>query len=209
MEKRTFLDSGLILAVTTAFLYCSSSARLGGFLSPFNLDADMLTRNFQQTLYDGFIHSFPWAWLLLFFCTFLSFIYSHALLPSINDEKNIVGRNRAEKIKQFFLSSSNNYENESKKRTYRFALYTVFSIIIIGYFTTLEKKGLNLALTLLEQVKTDTVNPDTYVIAEINGKKEKLVFLACGDKNCAGIEPNTKTIHYFPQTGHAYTLNSP
>lgn len=50
-------DSAIILAGITAYLYCSSTAYTYGYLQYFELNAEVLDRNFHQTLYDGLIRN--------------------------------------------------------------------------------------------------------------------------------------------------------
>jgi hypothetical protein len=64
-QRNPLLDnSGLALAAITAFLYCASSAYTGGYYSRLGLDGDVLDRNFQQILFEGFLISFKWPFML-------------------------------------------------------------------------------------------------------------------------------------------------
>lgn len=84
-KRDPLLDSGLALAAVTTFLYCASAAHTGGFNSRLGLNGDILDRNFQQILYDGFLISFGPVLLALVAYTFLRFLYSYVVLPGIND----------------------------------------------------------------------------------------------------------------------------
>lgn len=84
-KRNPLLDSGLALAAVTAFLYCVSAAYTGGFNGQLGLDGDVLDRDLQQILYDGFLISFGPVLVVLVIYALLRFVYSDVVLPTIND----------------------------------------------------------------------------------------------------------------------------
>ena len=99
----------MALAAVTAFLYCASTAFTGGFLGPLGLDGDILDRNLQQILYHGFLISFGPALLALIVYVLCRFLYSHAVLPGINDKLR-----KNWKLKRQFLRLKHHWTGKRK-----------------------------------------------------------------------------------------------
>jgi hypothetical protein len=211
-EKRNqLLDSGVALAAVTAFLYCASTAYYRGYLGALRLDADILDRNFHQTLYNGFIISFTPVFITMLGYAVYRLIYSHALLHSINDwlRKSFQRKRRFIKLKQALLGirKDSKIELREKRRSVAIAFYVaaLFALILsLAYF---ESKGKRVANAILVKVEEQTIQSSELISVQINEQEHKLFYLACGSRNCAGIDPITKIVKYFPQNGHSYAIN--
>lgn len=212
-SQRKFLtDSAIALTATTAFLYCVSTAHYHGYLNAFHLDADILDRNFHQTLYNGFVVSIPPAFLVLFLYTFAHFIYSHLIISEIRGvlrqsrkaRKWIVG------IKRFWGDPHkvSEFEKSQRLRTVSIAHYLFSFIALIASLVYFESEGKNAASSILTEVENNNIPTSSLIVVRINGKPLHLLSLVCGARNCAAIEPRSKMIYYFPQNGHAYLLDT-
>lgn len=207
-SKNPLLNSAILLTAATAFLYCVSTAHYGGYLGPLHLDADILDRNFHQVLYNGFLISFsPMFWALAGY-GFIRLTYSHLVLPGIIDwlRHGISRRRRFLKFRHRWFGKRKDslHERKQKKHTMSALLYVVLALALIAslaYFESLGKNSARKMLTRLESEKTLTEN---FVQVKINDERINLFYLACGARNCAGIELKKKTIYYFPQNGHSY-----
>ncbi len=206
MSIKSFFDSGMILAGITAFFYCSSSAKFGGFITPYHLDSDVLGRNFQQVLYDGFLTSYPVIFKAIFALAALSFIRSHMAIPFASEYPKIILS-----VKKIFKSKSgrivNDKELKARDTTKKIMIYAIIAALSLTYLTKMEATGKKEAIARLGRINTDTVLASELVNVKIDGHLKQLVFLMCGERNCAGIDQKTKEIFYYPQNGHSYLLD--
>lgn len=204
------LDSGLVLAAVTAFLYCASAAHTGGFNSRLGLDGDVLDRNFQQILYDGFLISFGPVLLALAAYTVLRFFYSDAVLPGINDalRKNWRRKRFVLKLKHRWYGKRKDSELErrEKKHTRVAAIITGMALALILSLVYFESKGKDAASQVQTKLEQKSFFQHEIVTVIVNGEVRKLLYLSCGARNCAGVDPKTRIVQYFPQNGHSYLL---
>lgn len=205
------LNSAIILAAVTTFLYCASTAYNGGLLGVLNLDANALKRDFHQVLYNGFLISIiPVVWTLSIY-TALSYCYSHAVLPGSNDwlRKRYSRKRRYLKIKHRLTEKQrdSNYEKTVKQHTVTVSRFLLVIVVFIASMIYFEAKGRDEALRIQKKLEKPVVELDL-VSTTINNTSYKLVKMACGAHNCAGIDPATKLVHYFPSNGYSF-LYSP
>ena len=84
-QRSSFIDSAIALAAATAFLYCVSTAYFGGYFGKLQLDENLLDRNFQQSLYKGFLIALnPVSFVLPIYAAVRLF-YAYFLLPGFNN----------------------------------------------------------------------------------------------------------------------------
>lgn len=213
-SKHPALNSAVFLAAATAFLYCVSTAFMGGYLGTLKLDADVLDRNFHQVLYGGFLISLNEVLVGLAIVAATSWICSHLLIPEFTDylRKGIAQRRRVLKIKRFFHGKRRDTLQERvwKRRTHRAFVYAVLSIALILLLAHYETKGKRQAEALLTRINTGQPVTSQLVRVKIDDQLQSLVHLACGARNCAGYDKTSKLVYYYPQTGHAfqYTVTS-
>lgn len=209
-KRDPLLDSGLALAAVTAFLYCASAAHTGGFNSRLGLDGDVLDRGFQQILYDGFLISFGPALLVLVIYTTLRFFYSDAVLPVVIDalQKNWRRKRFVLKLKHRWYGKRKDSELElrEKKHTRVAAVITSVAFLVIISLVYFESKGKEVASQVRTKLEHKSFLQNEVVTVTVNGEVRKLLYLSCGARNCAGIDPETQVVQYFPQNGHSYHL---
>lgn len=209
-ERNPLRDSGLALAAVTAFLYCASSAYTGGFNGHFGLDGDVLDRNFQQILYDGFLISFGPILLVLVIYTALRFFYSDAVLPAINDamQKNWRRKRFFLKLKHRWYGKRKDSELElrEKKHTRVAAAIAGVAFAFILSLVHFESEGKKAASQVRTKLEHKSFLQHEVVTVTVNGEAKKLLYLSCGARNCAGVDPETRVVQYFPQNGHSYLL---
>ena len=83
MQK--FIDSAVLLAVSTALLFSWGTANYHGFLIATKLDSDMMERNFHQVIYEGLILAFSPVLLSLILISIVLFFYAHIIFPTYID----------------------------------------------------------------------------------------------------------------------------
>ncbi len=62
-----------------------------------------------------------------------------------------------------------------------------------------EKQGKENAIKSQNAIERKNFTKATFIE---DGSKITVAYLYCGSRNCAGIDPETKGIVYFPQKGH-------
>jgi len=197
--KNPLLNSSLLLAAVTAFLYCASTAHNGGFLGLLHLDANVLDRDFHQILYKGFLVSFAPAALALLAYAAACYFYSHGVLPGLNDwlRKSCSRKRRYLKLKYCLIEKRKDLpcERRAKKHTFTVFRFVIICIVFISSMLYFEAQGRKEARTLNKKVEKPALESDL-VSAKIGDKQYKLFKLACGALNCAGVDQTTKLVYY-------------
>lgn len=211
-SKESLWNGGLGLALVTAALYCISTAYYGGFMGVLRLDADVLDRNFHQTLYHGFLTAFvPVFYVMSVMCVLLM-LYSHLALPAVNDA--LRGNRRQQrkflKIKQWMLGKRRDsaFERRQKRRTVWTCVLVFMGAAFIFFLAHFEREGKEKANRLLSRLERPTQEA-AMVSVRIDGQLHRLLYLGCGARNCAGMDLSTHMVHYFPQNGHAFQHPQP
>ena len=212
--KSPILNSAVFLAASVGFLYCAGAARLGGYFSTLGLDADVLDRDFHQSLYAGLLISFDSIFFFLFAYVGALFLYSYAFLPSLVDW---LRKTRANKLR--YLRARRRWvrkrkdtaiERLQKLRTAQALGYAVLGSIFILFLAHFEAGGKREALAILKQIESGKpLNSSNIIRVKIEDQPKTLFYLGCGSRNCAGIDLMSKTIYYFPQNGHSYQYIAP
>lgn len=213
VQRNSLLDSGAVLAATTGFLYCVSAAYYYGFLRVFQLDANVLDRDFKQSLYYGFTIAWVPTFVGLLCYVIARYLYSHVLFPSINDWLKNSHRNKRRFLKfkhqRMGKRKDSKLELLQKKHTLKIALYLGTFMALILSLVHFETKGKEEAASSLNKINNKSILPSDLITVKIDDNPHQLFFLVCGARNCAGIDPDTKIIYYFPQNGHSYQLPEP
>ena len=186
------IDSALILAGITAYLYCSSTAYMNGFFQIFHLDSDVLDRNFHQILYLGLIRNLkPLMYGPMFFVIGLmlyEIIAYNVKVKFPNPPKLFISfRNLANK--QAWLQS---YGILTAKSITLFVL----SLIFLGAMLIFEMSGRGAAQEIKKSISDNNYSK---ILVVLNGKQRELVYLYCGTRNCAGLDKEKNQIEYFKQ----------
>lgn len=211
--RNPLVDSGVLLAAGTAYLYCVSTAEYGGFLRVLHLDADVLDRNFNQTLYDGFLLCFVPAFYVLAGWALCSWLYSHMFYPSAVRwlRQGIAKRRKFAKLKQWLLGKGKDSPSERrlKRGTVRVFIYVFVALVGIVFLARFEAKGKYRGLELMRSIESGAVAASSHVVVRLEDQTRRLVYITCGARNCAAVDPASKLVYYFPQNGHAYQLPVP
>ncbi len=210
-------ESGLILALATVFLYCAGSAEYGGYLGTLFLDPDVLNRDFHEILYRGFVVSFDL--IIKVFLVYVAgrYAYSYGILPEYNDRKwhRFSAPRKVKKFKKSWFKSSNATWRESpleireKQHAHAAAIYGLLFFVFIWSLVHFERHGKETAEALLLNIRLNQTVESNFIDVNINNEKKHLYFLACGARNCAGMEIETMKVYYFPQNGHSYRYVNP
>lgn len=204
-----FIDSAIVLAFITAFLYCASTAFTHGYLGVFHLDSDVLVRDFHQIIYHGMILNI-WTifGLPLFVALCISLHSSCALGLSNYLKKGFAKGRKFVALKKCFNFRTRKYSQLEKKHNKRVNVFWciwIFAFIFFIAMALFETNGRKRALLAVEMIKNGSYNS-----VKINGRDtgKYLAFLYCGSKNCAA--QNTKSteyeIVYFPQSEHSIQI---
>jgi hypothetical protein len=207
-KRHPLLESAVLLAAATAYLYAVSTAYYGGYLRELNLDEDVLERNFNQSLYNGFLLCFFPTLVVVAVAALLSWIYSHLVLPEATDWLRRSANNKRKFVRLLRLVLGKRrdslLERHEKRRTLRFMAYlaTIVGLLVsLAYF---EKSGQRQAAA--QEKKLALVASKAFGLwrVVINNQEYRLVPLACGARNCAGLDANSGLVYYFPQSGHSF-----
>lgn len=76
-------------------------------------------------------------------------------------------------------------------------LFLLMFVVII-MLSIFEKEGKDRAEDLLELHEKNSERVKVKII--INDEEKELTYLGCGAKNCAGIEPVSNRVYYFPHS---------
>jgi len=198
------IDSAIVLAISTAILYSWSTANFHGYLTTAKLDSDMMERSFHQVIYSGLVLSFgPILFALISYACAL-FVYSHAIFPCYIDyvRSGIGAKRKVVKFRRFWVGKriAPAIERREKSRFNKVGVYTLLALLFIISLVYFEKKGSLQANEVLGNYLTNNEKSDGIIEVNINNTKKIMRFLACGEKNCAGIEVDSRRIYYFPQS---------
>ena len=206
----------MILALATVFLYCAGSAEYGGYLGTLFLDPGILDRDFHEILYRGFIVSFDVITGGILFYVAGRFVYSYVILPEYHDweMRRFAEPRKATKFKTWF-KTRNVTRKESPleiREQHKARSAVIFFIIFIVFLASLvhfERQGREVAEALLRSIDLKQTIQSKFMDVRIDDEKKHLYFLACGARNCAGMEIETMKVYYFPQNGHSYRYVKP
>lgn len=206
--KYPVIGSAVLLAGTTAFLYCASTAYFGGYLGMLKLDADVLDRNFHQVLYSGMLVAFaPVSWILctaFLLCTIYTTVVFGLLRPYL--KRGVSEKRRILAIKHVFTSRSRGSPQEQAMKRRTRAVFTCLLVLSAFLLTLahLERKGRRSAQEMLQRLGQGKAQVSQMVRVKIEDQPRTLAHLMCGARNCAGLEVPTGTVYYYPQTGHSF-----
>jgi len=210
--KFFFKNSVSIFAIATSFLYTISVTERHGFYSALMLQPDMMERTFHHVIYSGFVmFIIPVATFFLYFLVLLGFLMLLLLVEQVVFNGLItkwfkkVKKSQKLKEKKKLRSS---FENPIDKIGFYVlvVLIALFSFIVI--LVLYENNGRDEANEIISSLNKDD-SEGVVISVNINQVKENLIFLGCGSRNCAGIDPETKVVHYFPQSvGYSFRLKT-
>lgn len=211
-SKEPWVSGGVALALLTAALYSVSTAFYGGFLSVLRLDADVLDRNFHQILYNGFLtalapvfYFLAWIGLILLASAKLGTPLLNAFLRKRWSRKRVFVFVRRE-LRPSARATA--FEIAQHKLAGYAFVALAFALAVIYALAHFEQRGKDKAEKLLS--KLDQPASDSSMVSlKIDGQPHRLLYLACGARNCAGMDPATRTVYYFPQHGHAFQHSLP
>lgn len=207
-----FINSAVALTATTAFLYTIGTAKYGGYLSTLLLDNNVLDRNFHQVLYSGFLTLFfPIAIIGLVYLGG-SYIYSHGILPTVIDwlRGSISAKRRFIPIRKFFFGKRKDtaMEKQAKRRTLHAGIAIIVLFTLLITLVNIEQQGAQEARKVIAKLDSGKFAPSEFIEITIDGNPNRLIHLACGSRNCAAINPDTRVVTYFPQQVYSYELAS-
>lgn len=206
-SKESLWNSGTALALLTASFYGISTAHYGGFLGVLRLDADVLDRNFHQILFHGFLTAYVPAFHVLAFGSLFLLAMAVLVTPAMNAYLN--GKRSRKRnfllVKQFLTLGGRATPLERKLRRLAKSAFicltvAVSAIYLLAHF---ERRGRTAAEELLGKLKGPMAE-SALVSVRIDGEQHRLLYLTCGARNCAGMDPTTHMVYYFPQNGHAF-----
>lgn len=208
-KKHFLLESGVALAAISALLYCASAAWTGGYHAVLGLDGDVLERNFQQQLYDGFLLSFVMVLSCLFGYAAVRFLYAYLYLVALKDALKSRGKKLRYmlKVKRLFQRGREVVwlANEKKAALRAVGCTGVFFLVLLGLMHC-ESKGRERALEVLQQLEQQSYTAHKIVTVSINNKELELLLLSCGARNCAALDVKNRRVHYFSQDSFSQRL---
>ena len=212
-KSNPLYESGVVLAAITALLYCIGTAKFSGYTNTLGLNDNILDRNFQQVLYQGFLDSFLQLFVALMSYSAYRFFYSDVILPDVESwlKHSRQRKKRYIKFKHWWNGKrKDSVVVQNAKRHTRIFFKITFALLALflslAYF---EFQGRDAANVVIKELKDASHIPNIrFISVRMDEKPMKLYFLGCGDRNCAGIDVSTKIIYYFPQNNITYHLPS-
>jgi len=197
------IDSAVILALMTAILYCVSTAYYDGYLTVMELQHDILDRNLHQILYHSLLVSVVPVMTVLFVLVFVSVLFSYVAVPmwisflrTSFSNKKLVLKGK----KRFFKNRTDaQFEMVIKRHTRRFFTLFIIAVLSLFYLAYVESLGIKHAEAIQDEIRNGDIQKSNIVNVKIDGVGRELYWLACGSRNCAGIELETKKVFYFEQ----------
>lgn len=193
------VDSASIIAAITAYFYSVSTAYTYGYFHTLGLDADLLDRNFQQIIYDGFIISITHL-LYLFVIIFVIII----LVSLVRVGTSTIARNsfrtartvaKMRKLLPLTSKKMTAIENRCYNNIVKSALLFFLSCYMITILSGHEKDGIASASRVIKNI-TNNSN----ITFKVKDYKHDMTYLYCGAKNCAGYDATENKIIYVPHS---------
>jgi len=192
-----FIDSGILIAIFTAFLFTLSVANFDGYLTAIGIKPSFILRNSHQILYNSlFVILTPllkvaiWGLAACFSLYFIANLYTDVLRNWLWMKKKIAKFNLKNRKTQ--LSRTEINARKFIISTFPLALGT---LVIVGSLLTSEKIGKESGYELIEKIQKSDYLP--HEVISIKGYKSKIYVVSCGINNCAGINVDTIKIEYF------------
>lgn len=207
-RKNSGIDSAVYLAALTGFFYCTGSVYDSAYWGTLQLDPNMLDTNVYQTLLNGFI--FSSASLLYSVGGLLSlwFLWAWQWLPFSNDWL-LKHPSFKIRLESFALELHGGRQPSDQERHHKTTATQRFFWLLafIGLFLVFQvvgNTGKRDAMKLVRKIEAQSCPQRGMIVADIAGTPRSLLGMGCGSRNCAGIDLATKTIYYFPSTGHSF-----
>lgn len=209
MNNRFGMDSAMWLAALTGLLYTWSTAHYQGYIRYLGLSADMMERNFHQVIYDGLLVSFAPILVASFLLATALWFYSYLILPSYIDwlRSSVSRRRKIIRLKRKLFGRRSETAMETRAK---YLFLRVFLIVGVGIFYLLslvyfEAKGSDKARELATAVSSNEDLSGRVMTVQIDSGTKDLVFIGCGVRVCAGLEPKTNMVHYV-NGSHGYSF---
>lgn len=208
MKKESLIfDVTLLLAVTPAALYTVGTAYRNGYLSALKLNEHILSQDFHQTIYQGFVRVFGLGIWSLLLASAIAIILTHILIPMAIDELFPMAIDKLSKsgrlnnfVKKYVSQGDQQSLIETKARVYARKVFiatgaTFLTLLLLAYF---EGSGKNAAEEHISQILSNTYDNSLNITVQSNNETLNLIHIACGARNCAGYDPKDGNIVYYP-----------
>jgi hypothetical protein len=127
----------------------------------------------------------------------------NVIYRKILDKNNWIAKQRLKTIDHQRTNKVDYHFENHLSKAMAYAIILISLVCVMYYF---QHKGHKAASKILETIKSKAHKDNELITVKIDGKPEKLIHLMCGARNCAGIDPKTNVVYYFPQNGHSYHL---
>jgi len=197
------INSASLLAITTAFLYCASTAFTHGYMGYFGLDPDILERNFHRTIYDGMIKSIELKhllWLPLGYVLYSTVNSSFKILLARYLREEFENGRKVRDFKEAVWLPTKKPPLLERLHSSKIQKQWTIVLLVILFFVSMMMLARNGKLHA-ETIANNILEGEYTALKP--KKSNELYFLYCGSKNCAGLNPKTKEVVYFPQSGHS------
>ena len=192
-----FIDSGILIAIFTAFLFTLSVANYNGYLTSIGIEPSFILRNSHQILYNSlFVILTPllqvaaWGLVACFVLSPIASLYTDVLRKWLWLKKKIAKL----RLKNRKIQRSRTEINSQKliKSIFPIALG---ALVFFGGLVKSENIGKESGYQLIEKIKKSDYLP--HEVVSVKGYKSKIYVVSCGINNCGGINVDTMKIEYF------------
>lgn len=201
MKKESVLfDVTLLLAATPAALYTVGTAYRNGYLSALKLNEHILSQDFHQTIYQGFVRFFGFGIWGLLLVSALAITVAYVLIPIAIDM--LSQSDRLNKFVNKYVSPGDEKSQiEINAHIYARGIFiatgaTILTLLLLVHF---ERSGKDAAEKHMSQILSNTYDNSLNITVRSDNEVLKLIHIACGTRNCAGYDPKDGSIVYYPQ----------
>lgn len=200
------IDGALVLAAFSAALYIASSAHYGGLLSTFNLDPNLLERDLYLSLYGGLLALLSTIIGVSLLAGIIAAALALLFIPELS--KLVRQRMQSSKALDDHLAARElalgrplmRFTQLASEKTALWMLPISFSaLLLVLLLVGVERDGRKSGDAILKKIEEDALVVRDIMIVELGGTQRSLVHLACGSNYCAGIDPCSRQVFYYPQ----------
>lgn len=197
---RKLVDSAIVLAVVTGYLYGAGTAKYNAYLSSLRVSPAVLERDAGQIIYEGMLTSLLPALNFALGLLIVSVFYTQMIFPLFLDifEGNISRKRRLIKIRRIFFGKkkSNPRAVLAKKAARPYYILSGLFFAAIFLLASFERQGKADAREIIEKIKNENVPSElTMMVKGENGYLD-LFYVGCGPELCAGIDIKTRMVRY-------------
>lgn len=194
------LDSAVVIALFTGFLFALSTANYNGYLSELGVESGFILRSSHQILYNALfviltplLHFLLWSFFAVGVLRVFATIYT-TIARDFYKVRKLMVKFRKKLRFSYHESKSEILVNQIMDR-FRIGKAFLSALILLGFLAYAEHEGHEKARETLNDLKNGKYEP--HEVVKISGNDSDIYIVSCGTNNCAGITISKMEIVYF------------